>query len=210
MKVYGHPLSSCTRKVLITLAEKGQPWELIVVDLFTAEQRASAHMARHPFGVVPVLADDGFVLYESRAIVRYLDRRFPDPPLVPSSARAAARMDQWLSVDQSYVAPHTRALAIERIVKKHEGKEPDLAVTRASEGALSSALAVYDRALAESTFLGGEAFSLADVSLMPYVASLPMIGAQHLLAPLASLRAWWERAQSRPSWRALMAPASAP
>ena len=202
MKVYGHPLSSCTRKVLITLAEKGQKAEFCAVDLFTAEQKAAAHMSRHPFGVVPVLDDDGFVLYESRAIVRYLDVRFPAPRLTPTAPQDVARMDQWLSVDQSYIAPHTRALAVERLVKKHEGKEADPAVVRASEGALGAALAVLDRELTTREYLAGDAFSLADVSLMPYVASLPMVGAQHLVTGLSSLGAWWSRVETRPSWRA--------
>jgi glutathione S-transferase len=202
MKVYGHPLSSCTRKVLITLAEKGQRAEFFPVDLFTAEHKATAHMARHPFGVVPVLDDDGFVLYESRAIVRYLDARFPAPCLTPTSLKDAARMDQWLSVDASYIAPHTRALAVERLVKKHEGKEADPAVVRASEGALGAALAVLDRELTTREYLAGDTFSLADISLMPYVASLPMIGAQHLVTGLTSLGAWWSRVETRPSWRA--------
>src|ERR1043166_1074933 len=108
MKLYGHPLSSCTRKVRLTAAEKNAPLDLVPVDLFSGEHKQPAHLARHPFGVVPVLDDDGFLLYESRAIVRYLDARFAGPSLVPAEPRDRARMDQWLSVDQSYVAPHVR------------------------------------------------------------------------------------------------------
>jgi glutathione S-transferase len=112
-------------------------------------------------------------------------------------------MDQWLSVDQSYVAPHTRALAIERIVKKHEGLAPDAAAERAAEGALGAAFAVYDEALAGgATYLVGETFTLADVSLAPYVASLPHVGAEHLLSGLPHLRSWWGRVRERASWRA--------
>jgi glutathione S-transferase len=201
MKLYGHPLSSCTRKVLVTLHEKGATAEFVLVDLFLGEQKAAAHMARHPFGVVPALDDDGFVLFESRAILRYLDGRFPAPPLTPARPKDVARMDQWLSVDQSYVAPHTRALAVERILKKHEGRAPDPAVERASEGALASALGVVDRALRDTPYLAGDAFSLADISLMPYVASLPMIGAEHLVAGMPHLGAWWKGVRERASWK---------
>src|SRR4051794_32297276 len=122
MKLYGHPLSSCTRKVLVTLAEKRHnDAQLLSVDLFSGAHKKEGYLARHPFGVVPVLDEDGFVLLESRAIVRYLDARLDGPPLTPTSLKERARMDQWLSVDQAYVAPHTRSLAIERIVRKHEG-----------------------------------------------------------------------------------------
>ena len=201
MKLFGHPLSSCTRKVLVVLSEKGGAADFVHVDLFAAEQKTRGHLARHPFGVVPVLEDGDLVLYESRAILRYLDRSLGGTPLTPASERLAARMDQWLSVDQSYVAPHTRALAVERIVKKHEGRPPSAAVELAAEQALAHAFGVIDRALAESEYLAGDAFSLADVSLMPYVASLPMLGAAHLLADAPCLDAWWTRTSARPSWK---------
>jgi glutathione S-transferase len=205
MKLYGHPLSSCTRKVLMTLAEKGVAATLVPVDLFAGEHKTPAYLLRHPFGVVPVLDDDGFVLYESRAIIRYLDARCPSPTLTPAAPREMARMAQWLSVDQSYVAPHTRALAFERVVKKHEGRAPDPAVERDAEAALASAFAVYDAALRATAYLVGDALSLADVSLAPHVASLPMIGAGHLLAPVPHLCTWWERIRSRPSWASIEA-----
>ena len=112
-------------------------------------------------------------------------------------------MDQWLSVDQSYVAPHLRALAMERIVKKHEGRAPDPAIERASEAALASALAVVDRALRDTRHLAGEAFSLADVSLMPYVGSLPMLRAEQVMNALPHLAAWWTLVRERPSWRSV-------
>jgi glutathione S-transferase len=205
MKLFGHPLSSCTRKVLVVLAEKGAAADFVHVDLFAAEQKTQSYLARHPFGVVPVLEDGDFVLYESRAILRHLDRVLGGLPLTPASGRQAARMDQWLSVDQSYVAPHTRTLAIERIVKKHDGAiqdlRPDPHAERAAEQALAHAFRVLDRALAESAYLAGDAFSLADVSLMPYVASLPMLGAGHLLGDTPHLGAWWRRTSARSSWR---------
>ncbi len=201
MKIYGHPLSSCTRKVLMTLAEKGQAAQFFKVDLFLGEHKAAAHLARHPFGVIPVLDDDGFVLLESRAIIRYIDARFPAPPLVPAAAGDVARMDQWLSVDQSYVAPHTRALAVERILKQHEGVMPDPGIERAAESALGFALGTVDRALSAARYLAGDTFSLADISLMPYVASLPMIGAERLRVDLPHLDRWWRSVSQRESWR---------
>jgi glutathione S-transferase len=205
MKVFGHPLSSCTRKVLMTLAEKGESAEFQTVDLFVAEHKASAHLARHPFGVVPVLDDDGFVLLESRAIIRYLDGRLGHPTLTPSRPRDVARMNQWLSVDQSYIAPHLRALAVERILKKHEGLDADPSAIRAAEGALGSSLAIVNRALRDAPYLTGESFSLADISLLPYVASLPMVGADGLLVDLPHLREWLARGVERDSWRRAIA-----
>ena len=201
MKVYGHPLSSCTRKVLITAAEKSAQVELVTVDLFTGEHKQPGHLARHPFGVVPVLDDAGFMLYESRAIVRYLDGRLPGASLVPAAARDRARMDQWLSVDQSYVAPHVRTLAIQRILRKHDGLAPEPGAVGDAERALAQTFAVIDRALADARFLAGAAFSLADISLMPYVAGLAMVDAAHVIGDLRHVARWWTEVSARASWQ---------
>lgn len=201
MHIYGHPLSSCTRKVFVALAEKGADATLRPVDLLAHAQHQPEHLALHPFAKVPVMDDDGFVLYEACAIVRYVDARFPGPCLVPADPRARALMDQWLSVDQSYVKPHTKTLVAERVVKKHRGQAPDLEATRDAEAGLAKAFGVLDAALRDEPFLTGPTFSLADVSLVPYVASLPMVGAEALLERLPRLTDWWQRVSSRPSWK---------
>src|SRR5262245_45500112 len=139
MKLFGHPLSPCTRKVLLAVAEKGAAVDLVSVDLFSGEHEQPGHLARHPFGVIPVLDDDGFVLFESRAILRYLDGRLPGPPLTPSAPRDRALMDQWLSVDHSYVAPHVRALAIQNVIRKHGGLAPEAEAISAARAGLSEA-----------------------------------------------------------------------
>lgn len=201
MKVYGHPLSTCTRKVIATAAEKAAEVELIPLDLFAQEHKQAAHLARHPFGVVPVLDDAGFQLFESRAIIRYLDAKLPGPSLAPTAPRPRARMDQWLSVDQSYVAPHLSTLAQQRLVRKHAGLPIEKAATSGAERALSQAFAVLDRALADQRYLAGEAFSLADISLIPYVVALPMVEAGHVTDGLRHLARWSEDVSSRPSWK---------
>ncbi|HEX3769924.1 MAG TPA: glutathione S-transferase family protein [Polyangiaceae bacterium] len=205
MKLFGHPLSPCTRKVKMTLAEKGAQADFSLVDLPAGEHKTTQHRQRHPFAFIPVLEDDGFVLYESRAIIRHLDRTLPGPSLVPAAPRDVARMDQWLSVDQAYVAPSTRVLAVERFVKRHHGEAEDRAATAEAETQLRQALAVIDRALGESPYLAGLALSLADVSLAPYVASLPLLGAEHLMADVPRLSAWWSSIRARPSWEATVA-----
>ena len=99
MKLYGHPISATTHQVLTLLAEKGHAAELVVVDVMAKEHKGQAHLARHPFGHIPVLDDNGFSLYETHAILRYLDRKLTDRPLTPKDARDCARMDQWLCIE---------------------------------------------------------------------------------------------------------------
>jgi glutathione S-transferase len=205
MKVYGHPLSSCTRKVVMTAAEKATSIEVIAVDVLGGEHKRPAFLARHPFGVIPVLDDDGFVLFESRAIIRYLDARLPGASLVPASPQGRARMDQWLSVDQSYVAPPMQALVAQRIVRKHQGEPVDPAAVHDAERRLGDALAAIDRALAGDRYLAGEVFSLADISLAPYIAALAMVDAAHLRSELRQLDRWWDAVSSRASWQRAIA-----
>src|SRR4051812_24198150 len=100
MKIYGHPVSTCTRKVLMTLAETNTPYELQVVEFATAEHKKPPHLARQPFGQVPALQDGDFELYESRAICRYINDK-AQGSLVPRDLRDRARMEQWISVETS-------------------------------------------------------------------------------------------------------------
>lgn len=205
MKLHGHPLSPCTRKVLATAAEKTASVDLVTVDLFTGEHKQADHLARHPFGVIPVLEDDGFVLYESQAIMRYLAAGPGGPPLVPVAARDRARMDQWLSVAQSYIAPHARTLAVQRMVHRPRGLALDLPAIAEAERALRLAFATLDRALTGARYLAGEAFSLADLGVMPYLASPAVAESANLLADLRHLERWWQDVSVRPSWRAITA-----
>jgi len=93
--VHSIPGSPFGRAALATLEEKGAPYRLFPVAPGTF--RSPEHLARHPFGRVPVLEHDGFRLYETQAILRYLDRVLPAPALTPADPRAAARMDQAMN-----------------------------------------------------------------------------------------------------------------
>jgi len=198
--VYGPRYSTFTRSVIMTLLERKVAHEVEHVERAT-DAKQPAHLARHPFGVIPVLEDGSFVLLESRAIIRYLDARLAGPALVPADAQARARMDQWLSVDQSYVAPHVSALVGQRIVRPHLGQPSEPAAIDAAERALATALAIIDRALASERYLAGEAFSLADISLMPYIAGITAVQAGHLLADVRHVARWWAEVSARPAWQ---------
>src|SRR5690242_1347893 len=104
IKIHGHPMSTCTRKVLMTLAETSTPHEFSLVDFAKGEHKQEAHLRRQPFGRIPALEDDGFELFESRAICRYLNQKAAGT-LVPSDAKAHAKMEQWISVETSELTP---------------------------------------------------------------------------------------------------------
>ena len=106
MKIYGHPMSTCTRKVLTTCVETNTPYELVTLDFGKGEHKQPEHLARHPWGKMPTLDDGGFTMIESRPICRYINDK-AGGNLVPSDLRARAMMDQLTSVEYSYFTPPT-------------------------------------------------------------------------------------------------------
>src|ERR1041384_5652520 len=104
MKIFGHPMSTCTRKVLMTLAETNTPQEFVLVDFAKGEHKQEPHLSRQPFGQVPALEDNGFELYESRAMCRYINDKVGGA-LSPKDVGDSARMEQWISVETSNFKP---------------------------------------------------------------------------------------------------------
>jgi glutathione S-transferase len=201
MKIYGHPWSINTRKVLLVLAEKGREAELALVMLPKGEQKRPEHLARHPFGKVPVLDDDGFVVYEVDAINRYLEQRFPSPALVPADARAAALMTQWISAADSYFVPHAGPLIVETLFRRYLGGETDHRLVESAREKLGAALDAADRWLATRPYFAGDTFSLADVHFLPYLDYLENTGQNADFRARRQLSAWFDRASGRASWK---------
>src|SRR5689334_23326698 len=99
MKLFGHPMSTCTRKTLFTLHETATPFDFELVDFAKGEHKQPPHIERQPFGQVPAL-EDGFMLYESRAMMRYIDE-LAGGKLTPKDPKSHAMMEQWISVETS-------------------------------------------------------------------------------------------------------------
>jgi glutathione S-transferase len=201
MKLHGNPMSTCTRKVLTTFAEKGHQVELVLVDLGKGEQKSPGYMAKHPFGVVPFLEDDGFSMYESRAIIRYLDAKLSGPKLTPSDLPSLGRMEQWISIEQSYFTPNCMAVVMELFFKPMRGGKPDLDKVSKGRDEAARALDVADRALMTQAYLAGDTFSLADISWLPYLQYLALTPHGTLLTERPHVKSWWQRISTRPSWK---------
>src|SRR3954454_15980870 len=99
--LHGYHFSVYNRIARLTLAEKGVAYDRVEVNPFAPDVPAS-YLALHPFGRVPTLVHDGFALYETVAITRYIDRSFPGPALQPTERRSLARMDQIIGVVDAY------------------------------------------------------------------------------------------------------------
>lgn len=200
LKLYGNPGSTCTRKVLFTLAERGAAFDFEVIDLSKGEQKSPAHLARQPFGVVPVLEDDGFSVYESRAIIRYLDATLPGARLTPADPKAAARMEQWISVEGSYFSPPAMKAVMNIWYAGMSGKTPDADVVAAGKAGAARALDVIEQALVGQDYLAGE-FSLADICYAPYLEYINAMGLGEIIAERPNVAAWWARVSARPAWQ---------
>src|SRR5215472_17790104 len=94
IKLYTYPASSNSRKVRVVLLEKGLEFERVTIDLSKREQKNPEYLKIHPFGTVPALDDEGFIVYDSTIINEYLEDEYPYPALMPegSEGRARARM----------------------------------------------------------------------------------------------------------------------
>ena len=93
VELHGYRYSVYLRIVAMTLLEQGVPWTHVEVDPF-ADRIPDSYLALNPFGRVPTLVHDGFMLYETTAITRYIDEAFAGVPLQPADARDRARMNQ--------------------------------------------------------------------------------------------------------------------
>lgn len=103
--LYGTAYSVYVRTARLVLAEKGAAYRLVEVDVFAAGGPPAAYRARQPFGRIPAFEHDGFRLYETGAITRYVDEVFEGPALQPATPRARARMNQAISIQDNYVYP---------------------------------------------------------------------------------------------------------
>lgn len=208
MKLYGYSMSTCTRKVLTLLAEKTASAELVIVDITKGAGQSPEHLARQPFGQVPVLDDDGFVLYESRAILRYLDRKLPGVSLMPSDPQHLAVVEQWISVETSNFTPHAMAVIVETVFNRAIGKEPDMARVEAGRKGVARTADIMNDQLAKTPFIAGATFTVADIVYMPYIEYLYAGGAGNIIDDRSHVARWWKAISSRPSWKTATGKAS--
>jgi glutathione S-transferase len=196
LTLFGHPMSTCTRKVLMTLAETNTPYEMQVVDFAKGEHKKEAHLLRQPFGRVPAIDDDGFALYESRAICRYINDKVAGK-LVPADLKARSKMEQWISVETSEFTPNAMKFIYNYIF--HRPQDP--AVLESAGKGLDLTCGVMDKQLAMTPFVAGAEFSLGDVCFMPYVEYVAASPAKEILAKHRHLMAWWNKISERPGWK---------
>jgi len=199
--IYGPSASTYVRTARLACAEKGITHTLEPVDM-----GSESHAKLHPFRKFPSLKHGDFLVFESGAIGRYVDRAFSGPALQPKDVKELARMDQWMSAISDYCyQAMIRECVIQRVLVPMRGGKTDEAMVKAAWPKIEHQLSVLEQTLGKQQFLAGGALSLADLTLVPiifYVKLQPEGGP--LLAKHKGVSAWFDRMAARPSFGATM------
>lgn len=200
--VHGVPGSPYVRIVLLALEEKRAPWRLAAVAM--GGNRAPDYAAIHPFRKMPAIEHGDFHLYETDAILRYIDAVVPNPPLIPDGIRARARMAQLISITNSYLAPRVSgAVTFQRCVAPLLGLPIDEATLAAAMPDAHHCLGTIEALMGDAPFMVGDALSLADCMIAPHLSFLDSFAeGRDLLGERPRLAAWIERMHARPSMAA--------
>lgn len=187
MKLYGPRVSPFVARIEILLDLKGKTDALDRPDM-PGQPSSAAYRAINPIGKVPALVTDNGTLVESRAILAYLDRLFPDPRLMPSDPFDAGRVEMLMGLADHYLVPHLPVLFRNAQSGTREGKDLDQA-----KAGLGEALDHINHFLTDSRHLAGEGWSLADCVAIPVFFYLKHLGPMFGFDPLAGrtkLLAW--------------------
>jgi glutathione S-transferase len=216
LELYHNNISVCAQKVRLVLAEKGLEWKGHHINLRAGEQSRPEFLKINPKALVPALIHDGSVIVESTVICEYLDEAFPTPALKPADLVQRARMRQWAKVPDDGIHVHCASVSFAGVFARQiksgfdaKGLEarfrsmPDQAraarqrlimeqgfevpFVRDAVRAFDKMLADMEKTLSDGPWLAGDAYSLAEACITPYVERLHRLG----LAPM------WERSRPR-------------
>jgi glutathione S-transferase len=198
--IHSIPGSPYGRAALMILEEKGLPYQLRPVAPGTF--RLPEHLARHPFGRVPVLEHGEFSLYETQAILRYIDRIAPTPSFTPWDAKEAARMDQLMNINDWYLFQGVSSvICFQRVVgPRLMGKVPDEELISAAMPKAHAVFGELSRLLGDQRFFANDELSLVDILMAPqldFFFETPEW--ETLTSRHPNLRSWLERMRARPS-----------
>ncbi|KAK0123671.1 hypothetical protein ONS95_008683 [Cadophora gregata] len=204
--VHGSPYSTCTQRVFTALAEKGVEAELRAINFATGEHKQPEFLKLQPFGKVPVLDDDGYLVFESRAIAKYIAKKYAGQgtKLIPDEGdlKAYGLFEQACSIEQSYFDGPASAICFEKMFKgmKGLGATDEEAVKRHA-ASLDDAFAVYEVILGKQKYLAGDELTLADLFHLPYGKMVKGLGFADIFAKYPNVNKWFEALEARASWQ---------
>jgi glutathione S-transferase len=199
--VHGIVGSPFVRSVLLALEEKCVPYRLARMGL--GDAKTPEHLKRHPFGRVPAFEHGDFQLYETQAILRYIDAVFPGITLQPDEPRAAARMNQMIGVvDWYFFRDISATIGFNRIIAPTFGLPVNEEAVVAAIPKAEICIGAVDALIADHDYVAGDSLSIADLMLVPHFEFFSMTQeGRAILAPYPRLSAWLERLQERDSMK---------
>ncbi|KZV70080.1 glutathione S-transferase-like protein [Peniophora sp. CONT] len=201
LKLHGFPSSPCTLRVATALHEKKLPFEFVNVSLFTGEHKQPEYLKIQPFGQIPYLEDDDFIVYESRAIGKYLEAKYPSLAPAKSDLRAYGLYEQALSIEAANFDHFATIALAEKMFKPMKGLETNETAAKDALAALDGKLDAYNVILGKQKYLAGDKLTLADLFHLPEGTLLGQIGYEGLTASSRpNVARWWNEIQGRESW----------
>jgi glutathione S-transferase len=195
MKIYGIDVSFPTNKVRYVANALGLSYEFVHLMPFSPESEAPDYRAKHPVGKIPVLEeDDGFTIFESNAIIRYLAVS-RGSELYPQDLRERAVVDQWMDFASIHIGTAIGRVFWNTIGVKFMNEEPDANSLAAGRGFLERFLPAVDAQIANSAYLLGDSLTLADFATLAPLDPAELIGLD--LGAYPNVARWRADMQSR-------------
>ncbi|HVO96175.1 MAG TPA: glutathione S-transferase family protein [Terriglobales bacterium] len=191
--------SSNSDRVKIALAEKNLSWEGIRVRLANREQKQPEFLKLNPYGKIPVLVEDGKVLFESCIINEYLDEKYPNPPLMPKDPYLRGRGRVLIDYALNYM--HAPYWALRGEMRKPP-EAHDAGVAANSRRRLAELMPYLEDALGDRLYFLGE-LSLTDIAIVPRFLRTEEYGGLDATAS-PRVAAWLARMKERPSVKAIL------
>ncbi|KAJ6506053.1 glutathione S-transferase [Mycena vulgaris] len=203
LKLYSHgQVGGGSGIVALVLLEKEIPCEHIVLDMSKGDHKSSASLAKQPFGQVPFIDDNGFILYESRAICRYLAEKYAGQgtPLLPADLKAKALFEQAVSIEFANFNPQVSKIRNATFFKTRRGLPIDETALAAAVSELSAKLNVYEVILGNQKFLAGNEITLADLFHLYSAPLMAGSGVDIMSRQGPNVTRWWNDLIQRPTW----------
>ncbi|KAL6597921.1 hypothetical protein ACP70R_046726 [Stipagrostis hirtigluma subsp. patula] len=210
VKVFGLKMSTNVARVLVCLEEVGAEYEVVDIDFQAKEHKSPQHLARNPFGQIPAFQDGDVVLFESRAISRYVLRKYSKSAgvdlLREGNLEEAAAVDVWTEVEAQQYNPAVAPIVYECLIHPAMfGAPTNQKLVDECVEKLRKVLDVYEARLSEHSYLAGDFLSFADLSHFPYTHYLMATPYASLFDSYPRVKAWWQGLASRPSAKKLSA-----
>lgn len=197
LKIWGRKNSINVQKVLWCCGELGIRYERIDAGLQFGVNTTPEYLAMNPNGLVPTIDDDGFILWESQAIVRYLARQHGLGTLCPADPRACADADRWMDWNATTVWPNLRPIFWNLVRIAPEKR--DMALVNDCRNKLAASMAILDAQLAGRKYVTGGALTMGDIPVGTAVQrwfNLPI-----KREGLRNLETYYQRLQDRPPFK---------